>query len=1521
MNTEIPVVLICYNRPHHTARVLQALEINGVNNLYIFSDGSKTPEDADTVKQTRSLLKKIDWTKPTIINRETNLGLAESILSAVDHVLEIHDRFILLEDDLIPKDHFFSYMTDCLSRYESVKSVFGVHGYSVPIPESILIKYPHDIYFHPRAGSWAWGTWKDRWQYFRRDIAKAYNQALKNGIDLTIGGHDIPGILNKTIDGSFNNSWAIYWLLSVYLKGGVYIYPTKSHIENIGFDGTGVNCFKTDKYKTVYADKKPEAFPARIYFNTDIVNYLNSYFRGPHVTEDALKQYISKGGAKQNHDVCTPHTWSDSKKHKIGGTRDNHSMGIHTMTDQSAKQDQSAVPRHEINKIGWGEYAKEWNHNKAELQIPGLLPHDHKEVSLLGDEWNVMSKTIKFPYGIDRFPNNSFQQYIDDNLITKYLPEGDNLHVMEIGPGGGRITKLLLKRCSKIYAVDISEEMLLHLKNNFNDTPILSCILSDGKNIPGIAANTLDCIISFDAFVHMEPFEIFNYLEKSKKLLKSGGIGIVHFSDIETSIGFKQFKNEVSSKLNNGTYFYHFSSMCKTIMGTFLQNLGYDIITITNDVIPRDAVAVFRKPAQSSAKTASIQIPDTIKTSNIAQEPSIQNEEVDDLIAQGLSYLQSGEYSRAFNQFCRVKSLRKPVRNIDFYRAKCLLSMQRHLEAREALREEIRYFPNNQKARDLIEQIQKQYPLQSSTDIDDPEFKKLYATINNYTMVGVKRLYSLFKLAKKICADDIPGNFVECGVAAGGSAALLAYVIKNYSKRDRTLFAFDSFEGMPTPTEKDCHQGINAELSGWGTGTCSAPEASVHDICAKLHVLDLVKTIKGYFQDTLPAMKNTLGDIAFLHMDGDWYESTKAILDNIYNIIVDDGLIQVDDYGHWDGCRKAIHAFEQNSKLNFALNKIDYSGVWFRKQQNRIIKHTIKPRTKFVTTANQNAIKVINLCATDRGGAGTAAFRLNKGLQSIGVDSTMYVLSKKSADNSVKLLPCSLPMLSEKKSSGNDARWNLLWNSWQSVIAGYPGRPKGLDLFTDTRGWVDLQLIDDIQAADIINFHWVAGIFDCTIKSAMLSAKHIVWTLHDMNAFTGGCHYAGECKRYLVSCGACPQLGSQDTNDISRQHWQQKHAAYNDLNLTIVTPSRWLAACAEKSPLLSRFATHVIPNGFPLDIFKPHNKEQSRQNLNIPRNARIVLFGADSVKNRRKGFNYAVEALNILSAGHPEENIIFMCFGKPADCSQIKLQFPFIQLGPIQDDKNLAEIYSAADVYVLPSLEDNLPNTVIESIACGTPVVGFDIGGMPDMIEHKITGYLVKPGNSDHLAEGIKWILTATDHGSDLSHNCRKKAQAEYALDIQAQAYKRLYENTLNTRHARHAASSSHAALAKSTITEDRHIFDLNRRGEQLYAHGDVHGALKAFNSALSIQQDHARTHNNLGVLYWHKGNIARARKHLLKALELNPDEKETIVNCGEMYKATNQIKSAQSLYNNYLQNHPDDYEINNLLHQISKSA
>src|SRR4051812_20295782 len=285
-------------------------------------------------------------------------------------------------------------------------------------------------------------------------------------------------------------------------------------------------------------------------------------------------------------------------------------------------------------------------------------------------------------------------------------------------------------------------------------------------------------------------------------------------------------------------------------------------------------------PTQLSAENAGINSADSL----LAARELLERRKVED----------------AFSMLNRLKAARFRSENLDFLRAECFLKLGQSSSALESLKEELRYFPGNQPAANLLVELSERRDASSNSRPETDEFLQLYETVHAYTMVGKQRLSSLFNLAKEVCARGIAGNFVECGVAAGGSSALLASVINRYSREPRRLFAFDTFEGMPEPTSQDVHGGTQAEKTGWGSGTCSAPESSLLEACRKLGVSDVVAPVKGLFATTLPNWKHKIGPIAFLHMDGDWYSSTMDILTNLYGQIQSGGMVQIDDYGYWD---------------------------------------------------------------------------------------------------------------------------------------------------------------------------------------------------------------------------------------------------------------------------------------------------------------------------------------------------------------------------------------------------------------------------------------------------------------------------------------------------------------------------------------------------------------------------------------------------------------------------------------------
>ncbi|MDB6053065.1 MAG: HlpA protein, partial [Verrucomicrobiales bacterium] len=291
--------------------------------------------------------------------------------------------------------------------------------------------------------------------------------------------------------------------------------------------------------------------------------------------------------------------------------------------------------------------------------------------------------------------------------------------------------------------------------------------------------------------------------------------------------------------------------------------------------------------------------------------------------------IKRGELDTAFAKLNFLKGQKKPTAGVDYLRALYFIRKNQPHGAIESLKEELRYFPENKDALWLLGKLESENPIKST--LGDKEFQDLFKAVRPFTMVGEARLFSLYTLARHVCELDVPGNFVECGVAAGGSSALLAAVISRHSKRPRMLFSCDTFEGMPDATPEDRHDGVHAEATGWGKGTCSASENSLIEAATNLGVQNLIRPVKGLFGDTLPKHRGEMGTIAFLHVDGDWYSSTRDILVNLFDQVQTGGRIQIDDYGYWEGCKKAVTDFAKEHSLNFQFNVIDETGVWVAK--------------------------------------------------------------------------------------------------------------------------------------------------------------------------------------------------------------------------------------------------------------------------------------------------------------------------------------------------------------------------------------------------------------------------------------------------------------------------------------------------------------------------------------------------------------------------------------------------------------
>lgn len=404
---------------------------------------------------------------------------------------------------------------------------------------------------------------------------------------------------------------------------------------------------------------------------------------------------------------------------------------------------------------------------------------------------------------------------------------------------------------------------------------------------------------------------------------------------------------------------------------------------------------------------------------------------------------------------------------------------------------------------------------------------------------------------------------------------------------------------------------------------------------------------------------------------------------------------------------------------------------------------------------------VLHLSARDnKGGAARATYRLHRGLRDLGVASRMLVQRRVTDDQTV---------------DGPGGRPGVVYDIARRKIDGLPVRRyrnREPDLFSPA--WLPERRGARVRhhQPDIVNLHWVAGGF-LHPKTVARFESPVVWTLHDMWPFTGGCHYARSCGKYEDSCGACPRLGSDDPDDLSRSTWERKHEAWQDMEFTVVAPSEWLASCAEASSLFRNAAVEIIPNGLDVESFRPRQPDSVRSRLGIDSDANLVCFGADWA-TPRKGTDLLYDALARLETS--ADNVQVAVFGHADTDHAPDLDVPVEYLGFVDEDV-LRGLYSDADVVVVPSRQEAFGQTASEALASGTPVVAFDATGAKDIVDHEETGYLAIPFDVDDLARGIDWVLADVDRYERLSERAREVAVERFSVPAVAAQYRALYDS------------------------------------------------------------------------------------------------------------------------------------------------
>jgi glycosyltransferase involved in cell wall biosynthesis len=417
-------------------------------------------------------------------------------------------------------------------------------------------------------------------------------------------------------------------------------------------------------------------------------------------------------------------------------------------------------------------------------------------------------------------------------------------------------------------------------------------------------------------------------------------------------------------------------------------------------------------------------------------------------------------------------------------------------------------------------------------------------------------------------------------------------------------------------------------------------------------------------------------------------------------------------------------------------------------------------------------MRVLIINTSERiGGAAIAANRLMDALRNNGIQAKMLVRDKQT-DN--------ITVIGLKKSL-----WSIWQFVWERIVIWKANHFKQHNLFAVdiANTGTDITTYPEFKEADIIHLHWVnQGMLSLKdLKKILQSGKPIVWTMHDMWPCTGICHHARECDNYHKECHHCPYLYNGGAKkDLSHQTFKKKKELYQLSPITFITCSQWLKERAGQSALLDQHPIVHIPNPIKTNLFTPRNKVEARQKCNLPTDKKLILFGSVKITDKRKGIDYFIESCKILAEKHPElvNNLGVAVYGKESEQLKSLVPFQVYALDYISNEKELVNVYNAVDLYVTPSLEENLPNTIMEAMACGIPCVGFNVGGIPEMIDHLHNGYVADYKSAEDFANGIHWTLSESEYQS-LSEEARRKVTSSYSESTIAKKYIEVYNKMI----------------------------------------------------------------------------------------------------------------------------------------------
>ena len=402
------------------------------------------------------------------------------------------------------------------------------------------------------------------------------------------------------------------------------------------------------------------------------------------------------------------------------------------------------------------------------------------------------------------------------------------------------------------------------------------------------------------------------------------------------------------------------------------------------------------------------------------------------------------------------------------------------------------------------------------------------------------------------------------------------------------------------------------------------------------------------------------------------------------------------------------------------------------------------------------------------GGAAVAANRLMEALNNHGVKAKMLVREKE----------------------GLPGKWQSQWHFlWERLVIYLHLRCSRKHLFEIdiANAGTDITSLPEFQEADVVHLHWInQGMLSLgNIRKILRSGKPVVWTMHDIWPATAICHYSRGCKNYATECRNCqllPHHGGR--HDLANRVWRRKQKMLQGESISYVTCSQWLAGEAKTSALLKGQKITSIPNTINTCLYSPGDKEKARQAVGLPADKKIILFVSQRVTDQRKGMDYLVASVRLLAEKYPEmqQNVAIAILGGHSEDLADQLTLPVYPLGYVNDERLIVNVYRAADVFVTPSLEDNLPNTIMESLACGVPCIGFKVGGIPEMIDHQKNGYVAAYRDAEDLTRGLHWVLCEANQ-AELVRAAVQKVSRCYSQQRVALKYTEVYNEAIAQKH------------------------------------------------------------------------------------------------------------------------------------------